>query len=240
MKQTTNQLIVALTAGLLLGLSADAIAQRPGGRPNFPPGGPRHVGGGGAIGDAAELAAHRDAFESYRCTNLLGSAYYSKANVQLQSEHARIYELICSATTGDRLNEPDARVFVDRLVAIGTAAKILLGTADELSEANAESTMEKLDALRADVTKAIANKVEANEVSVNINRSQWLMDELHRYAVAKSALSTGQASSLRRKLESLESEEDSAKKDNSLSEREREKLLEECRETWIWCAKAFS
>jgi hypothetical protein len=239
MRNQSTHLVLAIGAGLLLGWTTDASAQRPFGRHHAGRPG-HHPGIGSAIGDFAELATHRDEIASYRRTKLLGSGYYAKMNFRLHAEHARIYELIAGAVTGDRLGEPEGRAFVDRLIAIGTEAKALLGTGEALAETDAETIKTKLDELGREVAKAVANKVEPDEVSVTVNRGQWAMDELHRFGATEGVLSSAKADGLRRKLDALERREDSAKQDNKLSEKERENLLEETHETWRWCMEAFS
>ena len=54
------------------------------------------------------------------------------------------------------------------------------------------------------------------------------MEELYLYLVDSKTASKGEAATLRRHLDGLEKKEEAAKKDGKVSDRDREKLVEEC------------
>lgn len=200
----------------------------------------RRGAGASAIGDPAELAVHRDKFMAFRRTQLVGAGYYTKPDFRLQGDHAAAYSFIESSTVGGRLSEGTARDLVGRLMAIGNKAATLRVGAESLSAEDSKTIAGEIRMLRAEARTKISQQALEATLMPDMNRCQWLMEELLVFGKAEGALSGGKAGTLRRKLEGLEKAEDDGQSDGSLDDREREKLLRESRETWRAFVEALS
>ncbi len=221
-----SKLILIGTAAALT-ISTSMAQRGPGGKGRGPARGAGAGAGGaivpgprGGVEDLAELGAIRDQFEAFQRMTAGGAKYYTKEEAKLRERHVKTYGFIRMSVVEDRLQEAQARKLIQVLFTIGE--EHLQG--DTKTDARLSALKEKIQELRAD-------KVDQDVLSPRLNESQFKLDELHRFAVAEEALSTGEASSLRRKLDRLEEKEDSAKA-KELSDRNREKLIEESREIW--------
>lgn len=172
-----------------------------------------------------ELGNARDKFETYRKLTFEGYRYYVKSDETLRVTHAGIYQKIQNNTLTERLTVTQARNFVLQLL--------------EISRANAETpnpalTADNLDALSKTIDSTLLEKVAGDILTPDLNRREWLMDELVHFAADSSASDTKRAALVNR-LEGLLDAEDRAKESGSLSDTERDKLLDGSVETW----KAF-
>ena len=229
--KTTN---TALILGILSCLTPLSQA-KPGGPP--PP--PRFQDGSGSSAPdpqkpqpavvEEELGIARDKFETYRKLTFEGFRYYVKSDENLRVAHAGIYRKIQDNTLTERLTVPQARAFVLRLL--------------EISRANAETpnpalTADNLDALSKSIDSTLLEKVSGDILTPDLNRREWLMDELIHFAADISA-SDSKRSTLLNRLEGLLAAEDNAKESGELSDSERDKLLDNSVETWKAFIRAF-
>lgn len=235
-----------LAATVLSALFAAAAYAGPHGgpvvNPNPGPGnGPEGNGPGGmglrGLGNIDELGAKRDEFLAYRRLNFEGLGFYTKQD-ELVGLHSRIYHGIEEATVTDRLDQTKANGFVDQLLSIGSKAKALRGSADQLSAADSATIRQDLETLGASVRAATANQVNPDTLSPRIDRLIWTMNELYRFAQS-GGTSAGRAAIIRLHADSLERKEAAYKAAGKLTERERESLMRAAREAWRACIKAF-
>lgn len=191
----------------------------------------------GAV-DLSELAAKRDQFDSFRRFVLLGTGTYTKQDHELLRRHQAIYTGIEVATNGERLGEEVAEKFIDELLAIGQKAITARGEAEAVPAEAAKEIAAALEDLGKRARDAASNKVNGEILTPDLNRSQWTMRELVRFA-ASGGLSSSKASSLDRRLDGLLAKEDRAKSDGKLSDRERADLFETAHEIWRDVIKAI-
>jgi hypothetical protein len=221
--------LTTLTALSLIALTSASVLAKP------EPRGPRHPHRGPnknneLRGDDSDFGALRDKFLAHQRLTNGGAKYYGKSDSELRREHSSLYQKIQHATLEDRLSEEDARTAIDELFTIGE----LHLASPETAEAS-----QKLAALKQETRSKTKGKVPAEALTPRLNRLQFHVEEALRFGEASGNLSTGEFSSLRRKLDSLESKEDKAKEDEVISDREREKLIEEAREIWRDTLKDF-
>lgn len=181
-------------------------------------------------GDASDFGALRDKFQAHQRLTNGGAKYYDKSDGVLRSEHSSIYNKIQHVAVEDRLTEEEAREAIDELFSIGEA---------HLADPENANTAKKLEDLKQKIRRLTEDLVPAEALTPKLNRLQFHLEEAVRFGEASGHLSTGELSSLRRKLDSLESKEDRAKDDEVISDREREKLIEHAREIWRDALKDF-
>ncbi|MCP5537453.1 MAG: hypothetical protein H7A51_14620 [Akkermansiaceae bacterium] len=202
--------------------------------------------GGGPIAerrlgiDFGEIGAIRDKFAAYKRLTFGGAAYYTKQDGHLRVAHFKTYMLIRNSLVEDRLDEEAGRNAVEQLLAIGKEAKRLRGDNDALSQDDATKINGKIRTLAERVGKERGNKVPADALTPRVNERQATLEEAFLFGVDSKALSAGQAATLRRYMSSLESKEDRAKDDDKVTDREREKLVEETVEIWKKMVKALN
>ncbi|BDS06895.1 hypothetical protein NT6N_19350 [Oceaniferula spumae] len=229
-KHLTKTAAVALTLCLL----SNVNAQRRG------PVGPPRGGGGTGVTDAPvarhfdinELGSVRDKFAAYKKLNFEGAGFYTKNDRELRVAHTKTYLLIRNSLIEDRLEEDTGRNATAALMTIGQEAKKLLVDKEALSDEDAESILGKIQALAKRIEGARLNKINADTLTPKINERQVTMEEIYLFAVDRNTASKGQAATLRRHLTSLEDKESRAKTDSSVSDREREKLVEDTIDVW--------
>ncbi|MFC5051318.1 hypothetical protein ACFPK9_11935 [Rubritalea spongiae] len=173
--------------------------------------------------DASDFGALRDKFIAYQLLTNGGAKYYGKSDQTLRAEHISIYQMIQRLTLEDRLAEEDAREYIEELFTIGEL---------HLTSPDTAAAYQKLEGLKQDIRSEAKEKVPAEALTPRLNRMQFHMEEAIRFGEENENLSTGELSSIRRKLDSLESKEDKYKTDDEISDREREKLIQEALEIW--------
>jgi hypothetical protein len=183
-----------------------------GNHPN-PPGAP--------AGQASELGLVHDGFEAYRNLQFDGDAFFSKTEKGVHAHYRKAYRSIVRNVVRERITMAQAQEFLSRLVEIGKAHA-------EASD-HTEPGLEKLD---VDIEVAITERADLAKMTPEINRIEWLMEEFVRFA-ANGGLKTSAASRLGRDLESLLSEETSAKSGSNFRDRERRDLMKATLETWV-------
>lgn len=183
------------------------------------------------VGDASEFGALTDKFRAHQRLTAGGGEYYTKQESKLRAEHSSVYHSIQRATLEDRISEEDARNAVDQLITIGKAHQAA-GASD--------ATSSSLSKIRRDVKSKMTDKVPADTLTPKLNKMQFHMEEVLRFGADSDTLSTGDISSLRRKLDNLEGKEDKAKSAGAISDRDREKFIEDSREIWRDALKDFS
>ena len=221
-----NTLIVLASISALTIHSADAAKHGPRGGKGHP-----HKAKTALVGDPAEFGALKDKFNAHKRLTAGGAEYYGKDETRLRVEHAELYQHIHRACLEDRLSEQAARDAIQELLTIGK-----LHTTNGSSPAE---TAAKINTLKKQVRSDMADKVPADTLTPKLNRMQFHIEEALRFGEDTEALSSGNISSLRRKLDSLEDKEAKAKDDGSVSDRERENLIEESREIWRDALKDF-
>ncbi len=179
------------------------------------------------IGDARALGATKDKFVAHKRATAGGSGFYSDTNAKIRGTHVSIYGTITNSLLEDRLSDTEGRSFIDRLLAIGSEAG-----GKDLSEAEAEVFRTRLKKLSDDVREARADNVNQAATTPRINRLQMTQEEVIRFGIDSGELSAAQVSSLRRKMDSVEAKEQSAKSDGEVDDRERENALEASRGVW--------
>ncbi|MGJ8671925.1 hypothetical protein [Rubritalea sp.] len=214
--------LTTLAALSILSISSTSILAKPGPR-GFNQGVSSSPAQRVLNGDASDFGALQDKFTAYQRLTNGGAKYYDKSDGELRKEHVTIYEKIQHVTLEDRLTEEEAREAIDELLTIGEL---------HLASPDTAEASQKLEALKQDIRSKTEEKVPADALTPRLNRMQFHIEEAIRFGEENGDLSTGELSSIRRKLDSLESDEDSAKSDDEISDREREKLIEEAREIW--------
>ncbi len=186
-----------------------------------------------------ELGALRDQFAAYQKQTAGGMRYYVDANKNIRFQHKETYESIQRSLAEDRITEEEGREFVAELLAIGENAKEMRGGAAALSADQVDTVSGNISDLRGKIKKARKNDVAAEMLTPRLNRMQSRLEELNRFGVDTNKLSAGQSSSLRRKLDSLESKEASAKSDGNVSTSELEKLHADVRDVFKYALKSL-
>ncbi|GAA5130207.1 hypothetical protein JIN84_04390 [Luteolibacter yonseiensis] len=176
-----------------------------------------------------ELGIARDKFETYRKLTFEGFRYYVKSDETLRATHAAIYQKIQNNTLNERLTVTQARAFVLQLLEISST---------HVEAPNPALTADNLDALSKNIDTILLEKVEGGILTPDLNRREWLMDELVHFA-ADSSVSDSRRSSLVNRLEDLLAAEDRAKESGDLSDNERDKLLENSVDTWKAFVRVF-
>ena len=191
-----------------------------------PPSGPSGLGGNPAAnnlpaGQPYELGLVRDAFEAYRLLQLDGDAFFSKTEREVHGHYRQSYRSIVHHVVRERITMEQAQGFLTRLLEIGAAHADVPGETDT-----------QLARLDIDIESAVTERVDAEKVTPEVNRIEWLMEEFVRFAQA-GGLKSAAASRLERELGSLISEEESAKAGSNFRDRERRDLLKVTLETWL-------
>lgn len=225
-----------VTLGILSSLAPLAHANPGGHRPPPPP--PSFQGENNSTSDPVkpqpavveeELGIARDKFETYRKLTFEGFRYYVKSDETLRVTHAAIYQKIQNNTLTERLTVTQARAFVLQFL--------------EIARANAETpnpalAADNLDALTKTIDATLLEKVAGDILTPDLNRREWLMDELVHFA-ADTGVSDSKRSTLLNRLEDLLAAEERAKQSGSLSDTERDKLLDGSVETWKAFVRTF-
>ncbi len=213
--------LTSIVALCLLSASSSALAKGKVGHKHH-----RNHGAKSAVGDASEFGVLTDKFREHQLLTSGGGDYYTKSESRLRAEHSQLYRSIQSAATEDRITEEDARDAINSLLTVG-AKHLAAGDA-----ASAEITSAELSKIKKSVKVKMTDKAPAGIITPKVNQLQFHMEESIRFGEASDRLSSGDIKSLRRKLDSLEAKEDKAKASGTVSDRDHEKLLEECREIW--------
>lgn len=177
--------------------------------------------------DAGALGAVKGQFEAWKRTVLGGGDYYTSKDRDLRSTHAGMYAKLRTAALEDRLSDAQFRELVGGLLEIGKKAKGLRGDAEGLSVGDKATVSAQLRDLGKRAKESAANEISRKALTPKVNRMQISVEEVFRFGVDDELLSAGQQASLRRKYESLEKKEAAAKKDEEMSEQERENLWED-------------
>ncbi len=177
-----------------------------------------------------ELGPARDKFETYRKLTFEGFRYYVKSDETLRTTHAAIYQKIQSNALNERLTVTQARSFVLRLL--------------EISRTHTEAgtpalAADSLDELSKTIDTTLLEKVDGAILTPDLNRREWLMDELVHFG-ADTSVSDAKRTSLVNRLDDLLAAEERAKQSGDLSDTERNKLLENSVETWKTFVRAFN
>ena len=104
------------------------------------------------------------------------------------------------------------------------------GNKDVLPEYQAKKIKAKLTKLRDDLKSEREDTVKPEILTPQLNRIQINLEELVKFGQDEDILSSGEASSIRRKMNNLSRDEKKAKSDKNVSDKEREKLMEDARE----------
>lgn len=225
MKKTP--LITCLAAVVALSVQADAQRTRPG-----KPGGVRPGAANAAGFDAGELGALKDKFIAFRKVVYEGDGYYTDKDIELRRAHAGLYMLTVNSVVEDRIREDSATYYTEQIFLIAEEAKKQRGNKDALQEYQSKKIKDKLENLRKQLLEEREDKVDEKILTPSLNRMQVMMEEVLKFGQDEKILSTGEASSIRRKMNNLSRDEKKAKSDKQISDDEREKLMEEARKTW--------
>ena len=186
----------------------------------------RNHAGKSVVGDASEFGVLKDKFSEHQRLTAGGGNYYTKSESRLRAEHSQLYNSIQSAVIEDRISEQDAREAVHSLLSVGTTHLAAGNTA------STEKTSSELSAMKKLIKTKMSDKAPAGIITPKANRLQFHMEEVIRFGEASDRLSSGDLKTIRRKLDSLEAQEDKAKLSGTISERDHERLLEDSREIW--------
>jgi len=233
--------------GALLSLAAiSTAAARPG-----PPGGPPPMvfsnGGDSDAGQAKpqpavteeELGTARDKFDTYRKLTFEGFRYYVKTEETQRLLHAEIYQKIRANALSERLTVTQARSFVANLLEIARDNAAIRQDGGTANDETRKAVQGNLEELTKSIDLALLDKVNGATLTPDLDRREWLMDELVHFG-ADTSLSQNRVASLVKRLEGLLADEERAKESGDLSDTERNKLLESSVETWKVFLRAFS
>lgn len=226
MKTKPFPALLRSTVAVLLVASA-ALAQPP-------PGGPRGPGGpppGGGFsqntpppvpaGDLSPLGPLQDKFAAFQRALLDGEKFYKKEEEELQRTHAGVRHLIVESLISDKISEEQGNAFVSRLCEIG-----------QQHASGAEiNTFSALAELTKTIKSESREEVKEKVLTPAINRVQNTMSDLVRFTTREAKL-TNKTSSLKRRLDDLIAEEQRAKADGEVDDKEREKLMRASGESW--------
>lgn len=232
---------------LTLGATLTMVHAMPGGPPPPPhmmPGGPGFSGESTkapapepAVTEE-ELGITRDKLETYRKLTFEGFRYYVKAEETQRLLHAAIYQKIRDNTINERLTVTRARELVRELLEISRNNAAIREEGQAPGDGPNPVVQGHLADLDKKVDEALIEKVNPETLTPDLNRREWLMDELIHFG-SDTSLSAKRVASLVRRLETLLAAEDSAKESGSLSNSERDKLLKETVETWTVFLRAL-
>lgn len=189
--------------------------------------------------DFEELGAAKDKVAAHNRLTFGGAGYYTDKDRELRTAHIKTYSLIRRSLVEDRVSEDLGRKATAELLTIGEQAKEARGDATQLNEDDAEKTASSIHKLAIRIGEARSNEVDGDILTPRINNRQVSMEELYIYLVDSKTASKGEAASLRRHLDRLEKKEEASKKDGKVSDRDREKLVEEAAEVFKSFAKAI-
>lgn len=225
----TQLMITCLAAVVTLSTHADAQRARPGGpaRPGVRPGA---ATAGGF--DIAELGAIKDKFIAFRKAVYEGDRYYTDKDIELRRAHAGMYMLTVNSLVEDRIREDAGAYYIEQLFLIAEDAKKQRGSKDALEEYQSKKIKDRLEKLRKQLNDERADKIDEKIQTPSLNRTQVLMEEVLKFGQDEKILGSGEASSIRRKMNNLSRTEQKAKSDKQVSDDEREKLVEESRKVW--------
>lgn len=238
-------IVTALGAIFALAAASTALAQ-PG-----PPGPPPPMifsnGGSSDNGQAPpqpsvteeELGSSRDKFETYRKMTFEGFRYYVKAEETQRLLHAEIYQKIRSNTLNERLTVSQARAFVANLLDIGRNNASVHQDGGIPNDETKKEVQANLGELSKTIDLALLDKVKGGVLTPDLNRREWLMDELVHFG-ADTSLSQTRVASLVSRLETLLGDEERAKQSGDLSDTERNKLLESSVTAWKGFVRTFN
>lgn len=182
-------------------------------------------------GDLAPLESLADKFAAFQKAALHGESFYAKTDAELQIKHSETYALISESLTSDRINERQGARFIKELIRLGKANLSKLENAASLTATDHDAAAKSLAELQAKIKQASVEKVAADVLTPEINRVQQAMYELCLFTQSDSKLAN-KTSSLFRRFESLIDDEEKIKKDNLVSDREREEAMEDLADTW--------
>ncbi len=237
------------TASLIGSIFSLAIASTAVARPG-PPGGPPPMifsNGGGLQPDQSkpqpavteeELGTARDKFETYRKLTFEGFRYYHKSEETQRLLHAEIYQKIRANTLSERLTVTQSRGFVANLLEIARDNAAIRQDGGTPNDETKKAVQDSLEELSKSIDLALLEKVSGAILTPDLNRREWLMDELVHFG-ADTSLSQTRVASLVKRLEGLLTDEERAKESGDLSDSERNKLLESSVETWKGFLRVF-
>lgn len=234
-------------AAVLVTLSSLASAFPPGARPGPPPN--VTFSNGNTIQEnqpkpepavtEEELGSTRDKFETYRKLTFEGFRYYVKTEETQRILHSQIYQKIRDNTLNERLTVSQARGFVSNLLQIArnnAAVHTDGGTPNDETKKSVQDTLEELSKT---IDLALVNQINGDILTPDLNRREWLMDELIHFG-AETSLSQARITSLVGRLETLLVTEEQAKQKGSITNTERNKLLETTVDTWKSFLRTFA
>ncbi len=234
--------------GAILSLAAiSPAAARPG-----PPGGPpppMAFSNGGSSAEPEqpkpqpavteeELGTARDKFDTYRKLTFEGFRYYVKSEETQRLLHTVIYQKIRANTLSERLTVPQARSFTASLLEIAHDNAAIRQDGGTANDETKKALQDNLEELSKNIDLALLEKVNGAILTPDLDRREWLMDELVHFG-ADTSLSQTRVASLVKRLETLLTDEERAKQSGDLSDTERNKLLGNSVETWKVFLRAF-
>lgn len=163
----------------------------------------------------------QDKFMGFVRAQLDGEKFYKKEEEELQRAHAGVRHLIVESLISDKISEEQGNGFVGRLCEIGQQHM----TAAEINTASALAELAKT--IKAESREEVKEKILTPE----LNRVQNTMSDLVRFTARDGKLSN-KTSSLKRRLDDLIAEEQRAKEDGEVDDKEREKLTRASGESW--------
>ncbi|MEO5711939.1 MAG: hypothetical protein ABIT37_00475 [Luteolibacter sp.] len=234
--------------GVLLSLAAiSTVTARPG-----PPGGPPPpmVFSNGENSETAqpkpqpavteeELGTARDKFDTYRKLTFEGFRYYVKSEETQRLLHSEIYQKIRANALSERLTVTQARGFVANLLVIARNNAAIRQDGGSANDETKKAVQNNLEELSKTIDLALLDKVKGEVLTPDLDRREWLMDELVHFG-ADTSLSQTRVASLVKHLEGLLTDEERAKQSGDLSDTERNKLLESSVETWKVFLRTFA
>lgn len=182
------------------------------------------------LGDLQDLGVLSDKFREHQRLTSGGGSYYDKSEFTLRAKHFGIYKAVQHAVLEDRISEEQARDAIQQLFTIGKVHK---------ASPDSTKTTAQLSKLHASLRQDMSKEAPAGIITPKLNRQQFTLEEVIHFGTASGELTNGEINSLRRKLDSLESKEDKAKTGDSISDRNREKLIDEVQKIWTAALKDF-
>lgn len=221
-----KKLVIALTiSAVVLPLTAKPLGPKGGGG----------KGGKGGKGDRTEELAKRMVLKEEERTHIKGDHTLADINGNPETKDFRsnnigdytkhtIHRIVKLNAMG-ALTAADAVYLKDKHGEILQSAKASAADGD-VTEAERNTYRAALDGLNDEINEKFQGAESAEKRTVMANRAQLRFEEKIDAGEASGRLSSGKASSLRRKLDSLERSEERLKT-GELSTRDREKLMEE-------------
>ena len=144
--------------------------------------------------------------------------------------HKATYARIVSLLKAGKIDGAQGTDFKLAHTEVTNLIKEAKATTDGLTKGRKASLRKDLDEINDDINKIAGAGDEGDKRTPMLNIAQHKFEEAIEFGKRSGRLSTGEASRLTRKLESLERLEERIKSGSSLSERERVKLHEEALE----------